>query len=141
VVDFDQRLAASGLQDVVVTLAQNLELENQALLRGDESLLSAVDHGDRLAEMEARLSEATASGRIPVVHYQFDRIDASLLVPFGRQTGLSIGLRSTGTMTEETHDADGKLVESHTSPFDLIFAVRQVTGARWLNVAALPANG
>jgi Na+-translocating ferredoxin:NAD+ oxidoreductase RnfD subunit len=141
VVDFDQRLAASGMQDVVVTLAQNLELENQALLRGDESLLSAVDHGDRLAEMQARLRDATASGRIPVVHYRFDRIDATLLVPFGRQTGLSIGLRSAGTMTEERFDADRRLVESHESPFDLIFAVRQVTGERWLNVAVLPANG
>ena len=141
VVDFDQRLAATGMQDMVVTLAQNLELENQALLRGDESILAAVDHGDRLAEMEARLRDATATGRIQIVHYRFDRIDASLLVPFGKQTGLSIGLASTGTMTQETYDTNGTLLESHASPFDLTFAVRQVTGARWLNVAVLPANG
>ena len=140
VVDFDQRLAASGMQDVVVTLAQNLELENQAVLRGDESILAAVDHGDRLIEMQSRLRDAAATGRVQVVHYRFDRIDASLLVPFGRQTGLSIGLASTGAMTQETYDAEGTLLESHTSPFDLTFAVRQVTGERWLNVAVLPGD-
>ena len=41
-----------------MTLAENLELENQALLRKDGSILTAVDHGDRLAEMQARLQEA-----------------------------------------------------------------------------------
>ena len=32
----------------VLTLAENLELENQALLRADPTILFAVDHGDRL---------------------------------------------------------------------------------------------
>ena len=140
VVDFDQRLAASGMSEVVVTLAQNLELENQALLRGDETLLAAIDHGDRLAEMQGRLGDARAGGRVQVIHYRFDAIDASLLVPFGRQTGLSLGLASTGTMTRETYDAEGGLLDSESSPFNLTFAMRQVTGERWLNVAVLPAT-
>jgi Na+-translocating ferredoxin:NAD+ oxidoreductase RnfD subunit len=140
VVDFDQRLAASGIRDVVVTLAQNLELENEALLRRDESILVAVDHGDRLTEMKARLVDATATGRTNVVHYRFDRLDASLLVPFGVQSGLSLGLTATGTMTEEAYDAAGRLLEQKSSPFDLTFALRQVTGARWLNVAVLAAE-
>ena len=64
----------------------------------------------------------------------------SLLVPFGKQTGLSLGLAATGTKTEETYDAAGVLVGSQSEPFDLTFAMRRATGARWLNVAVLPAG-
>jgi hypothetical protein len=122
-----------------VTLAQNLELENQALLRRDESILVAVDHGDRLIEMQGRLRDA-GSGPTVVTHYQFHSIDVSLLVPFGKQTGLSLGLAATGRKTEETYDAAGALRARQSSPFDLTFAMRRATGARWLNVAVLPAE-
>ncbi len=54
VIDFDHSLAGAEMNTVVVTLAQNLELENQALLRRDESILPLVDHGDRLIEMQGR---------------------------------------------------------------------------------------
>ena len=54
-------------QGILVTLAENLELENQALLRRDPTLLTAVDHGDRLTEMQARLKEAETTGRTVVV--------------------------------------------------------------------------
>ena len=37
--DFDHRIDEAGAQAILVTLAENLELENQALLRGDESIL------------------------------------------------------------------------------------------------------
>ena len=43
-----------------MTLAENLELENQALQRRDGTILTAVDHGDRLAEMQGRLKDAVA---------------------------------------------------------------------------------
>ena len=99
--DFDHELAGPGMQEVLVTLARNLELENEALLRGDEAILVAVDHGDRLVEMQSRLRDAVASGTTVTAHYQFDSIDVSLLVPFGAQTGLSLGLAGRGTMVEE----------------------------------------
>jgi Na+-translocating ferredoxin:NAD+ oxidoreductase RnfD subunit len=142
VIDFDHRFAGAEMQEVLVTLAQNLELENQALLRHDETILVAVDHGDRLIEMEGRLQDAVTSGTTVIVHYQFDAVDASLLVPFGRQDGLSLGLASRGTMIQETYTADGILVARESSPFDLTFAMRRATGARWLNVAVLqPKTG
>jgi Na+-translocating ferredoxin:NAD+ oxidoreductase RnfD subunit len=141
VVDYDHELAGPGMQDVVVTLAQNLELENRALLRRDEGILVAVDHGDRLIEMQDRLREAAATGSTDVVHYEFDSMNVSLLVPFGAQTGLSLGLRSVGTMVEERYDANGTLQSSDSSPFALTFAMRQATGERWLLVAVLPAAG
>jgi hypothetical protein len=136
--DWDHTIDASGAQQILVTLAENLEVENQALLRADGSLLPAVDHGDRLAQMQERLREAEASGRVVVQHYRFDAVRLVLIVPFGVQTGISLGFESRGTLIEETYDADGALLDRSTAPFDLTFALRRATGSRWLNVAVLP---
>jgi Na+-translocating ferredoxin:NAD+ oxidoreductase RnfD subunit len=138
VADWDHEIAGPGMQQVVLTLAENLELENQALLQKDASILSAVDHGDRLTEMQGRLDQAVATGTTVIARYQFDTLDASLLEPFGKQSGLSLGFAARGTMTQETYDAAGTLQARATSPFELTFAVRRATGARWLNVAVLP---
>jgi hypothetical protein len=140
VADWDHELATQGMQDVVVTLAENLELEGQALLRRDPELLTKVDHGDRLAEMQARLQEAIDSGTTVVDHYQFDSMDVSLLVPFGMQTGLSLGFHAKGTVVHETYNADGQLQSRSSEPFDNVFAVRRATGDRWLNVGVLPPS-
>lgn len=140
VIDYDHELAGTGMQQVAVALAQNLELENQALLERNTSLLAAVDHGDRLDEMQRRLAGANDSGTATVSHYDFDAIDVSLLVPFGQQTGLSLGLRGHGTVTEERYAADGTLQEQRSSPFDQTFAMRRATGDRWMLVAVLPAG-
>jgi hypothetical protein len=139
VIDFDPGYAGAGIQPIVVTLAQNLELENQALLRRDATILQAVDHGDRLAEMRGRLDAASAAGRTVIVHYRFDSIAVRLLVPFGVQDGFSLGLEGRGTSTVETYDAAGALLSRESVPFAQTFAVRRATGARWLNVAVLPA--
>jgi Na+-translocating ferredoxin:NAD+ oxidoreductase RnfD subunit len=138
VASFDPDLASGGMDEVLVTLGQNLELENQALLHRDATLLTAIDHGDRLAEMQGKVQAAGAGGPVVLTHYRFDTVDASLLVPFGRQDGLSLGLRGRGTRTEDTYDASGNRVSTASSPFDLTFAVRRATGDRWLNVAVLP---
>jgi Na+-translocating ferredoxin:NAD+ oxidoreductase RnfD subunit len=140
VADWNHELAGPGIQEVALTLAENLQLENQALLRGDATILTAVDHGDRLDEMRARLSEAAATGRTVIAHYRFDALRVSLLSPFGRQDGLSLGFEGTGTMTEETYDAAGNLQDRRESPFTQTFVLRRATGARWLNVAVLPAG-
>ncbi len=138
VLDFDHELAGAGMQAVAVTLAQNLELENQALLSHDAAILPSIDHGDRLSEMQAQVSAAVGGAAITLHHYHFDSFAASLLVPFGQQTGLSLGLHGQGTVVEETYDSSGTLVARDTQPFDNVFAVRRATGARWLNVGVLP---
>jgi hypothetical protein len=74
-------------QEILVTLAENLELENQALLRGDASILTAVDHGDRLLEMKGRLRDAMTSGKTVIAHYRFDAVHVIVMAPFGVQTG------------------------------------------------------
>ena len=104
--DFGQTVTTA--QAILVTLAENLELENQALLRRDGSILTAVDHGDRLKEMQARLQAAVTSGQTVVAHYQFDTVNVVKIVPFGVQTGVSLGFDSRGTVTEETYDAAGR---------------------------------
>ena len=58
VLDWNHEIAGPGAQAIVLTLAENLELESQALLRADASILEAVDHGDRLDEMQRRLDDA-----------------------------------------------------------------------------------
>jgi Na+-translocating ferredoxin:NAD+ oxidoreductase RnfD subunit len=141
VVDFDDQLAGPGMADVVVTLGQNLRIERQALLTRDAGLLTAVDHGDRLTEMNARLEAARVSGTTSVERYSFDSFDASLLVPFGQQTGLSLGLAARGTLVRETYDASGALQGQTSEPFQLTFAMRRATGSRWLNVGVLPPSG
>ncbi len=140
VADWDHEIVGSGARDIVQTLGENLELENQALLRRDGGILAAVDHGDRLTEMQARLADATATGRTVVDHYRFDDLTMKLIVPFGVQTGLSLGLESRGTVTEETYDASGSLVDRREMPFAKTFVMRRATGNRWLNVGVLPVG-
>ncbi len=138
VVDYSHELAGSGINEVAIALAQNLALENEALLQRDADLLVAIDHGDRLLEMQAALEGAGETGTTRVSHYAFDAIDVSLLVPFGRQDGLSLGLTGRGTVLREHYDADGSLIRAESEPFHLTFAMRQATGARWMLVAVLP---
>ncbi len=138
VADWNHEIAGPGVRELVLTLAENLELERQALRRSDPEILEAVDHGDRLDEMRARLEEAEATGTTVVERYQIDDVNVTLLVPFGRQDGLSLGLDSRGTVTTETYAADGQLQAQETSPFAEMFVLRRATGGRWLNVAVLP---
>jgi hypothetical protein len=88
--------------------------------------------------MQERLHEAKVSGKTPIAHYAFDSVNVVLIEPFGVQTGGSVGLESRGTVTEETYDRSGALLDRRTSPFALTFAMRQPTGDRWLIVAVLP---
>jgi hypothetical protein len=132
-------MTGEGALQLALTLAENLEVERQALLRGDADILAAVNHGDRLEEMEARVATAS-DGSVTVERYEFDSMNLVLLEPFGVQDGLSLGVESTGTVTTETYDEDGNLVESDEAPFDLTFAMRRATGDRWLTVGVLPAD-
>jgi hypothetical protein len=140
VTDFDHTIDATGAQAILLTLGENLELENEALLRKDPSILTAVDHGDRLVEMQGRLQDAIASGSTVIAHYRFDAVNVKLIVPFGVQSGISLGFQSRGTVTQETYDASGVLRVKQSAPFDVTFAMRRATGSRWLNVAVLPPD-
>jgi hypothetical protein len=138
VLDWNHELTGDGVAQIVLTLVENLEIENQALLRRDPDLLVAVDHGDRLDAMEARVRGAVTTGRSVIDHHRIDTIDVVLLVPFGRQDGLSLGLESRGTVTTVTYDAAGGVRSTASAPFATTFVMRRATGERWLNVAEMP---
>jgi hypothetical protein len=135
--DWDHAIA-DDTPNLLVTLAQNLQVENQALLKSNANLLTAVDHGDRLAQMQARVTEDIANGTCVIDVYRFDSVHVTLIVPFGVQTGLSLGFDAKGTVTKQTYDPNGKLLSSQPAPFANTFAIRRATGAQWLNVAVLP---
>jgi Na+-translocating ferredoxin:NAD+ oxidoreductase RnfD subunit len=138
VTDWNHTIEGQGARDIVVTMAENLEIENQAVLRRDPSILGAVDHGDRLAEMQDRIASVAAAGDAVIRHYRFDSLKMALVIPFGMQTGLSLGVTGTGQVTEDTYDAAGGLVGSRTVPFERTFILRRATGDRWLNVGVRP---
>jgi hypothetical protein len=140
VADWNHEIAGAGAQELLLTVAENLELESQALLRADPTILEAVDHGDRLDEMRQRIDDAETSGVTVVEWHHIEDVNVTLLEPFGRQDGLSLGLEARGTVTEETYDAAGDLRARTSSPFAATFVVRQATGGRWLNVAVLPLD-
>jgi hypothetical protein len=137
VAEFDPTLGQADIQAILVTLAQNLEYENQAVLRNDPSILAAVDHGARLAEMQARVAAAAGGGERTLEHYTFEAIHVRRLVPFGVQSGLSLGLDGTGTLVREVYSANGALVSRASESFSTTFAVRRATGDRWLTIGVL----
>ena len=140
VVDWNHEITGAGAREIVLTLAENLELESQAARRADPTILEAVDHGDRLDEMRAQLQADAANDTRVVERYRIDDVNVTLLAPFGRQEGLSLGLESRGTMTTETYNEAGNLQDRTSTPFAKTFVIRRATGQRWLNVAVLPIS-
>ncbi len=138
--DWNHEIAGPGARQIVLDLAENLELENQALLRGDATILEAVDHGDRLDDMRGRLAEADATGDTVIERYQIDDVNVTLLVPFGKQDGLSLGLRihrhrGRGDATTPAGASQSRT----TSPFATTFVVRQVDGRPLAQRRRVPA--
>ncbi|MET0578357.1 MAG: RnfABCDGE type electron transport complex subunit D [Ilumatobacteraceae bacterium] len=140
VLDWNHEISGAGAQEIVLTLAENLQLEHQALRHADTAALEAVDHGDRLDDMRDRIRVAAADGTTVVDSYRIDDVDVTLIVPFGKQAGLSLGLESRGMVTTETFGRDGSLHSRTSAPFATTFVVGRPTGGRWLIVAELPAD-
>jgi hypothetical protein len=128
-------VAGSGAQELAVTLAENLEVEAEALLGADASLLPEVDSGDRLTEMLHRVDDAIATGETTVEHYTFDSLHLVPIVAVGHQASLRLGLEARGTVEEITYAADETVASRSTAPFALTFVMSQPTGDRWLIVA------
>jgi hypothetical protein len=138
VVNWNHEIDVDGARAIVLTLAENLALETQAMLEQDGALLEAITHGDRLEAMQARLADAQRTGQTVVESHDIDDVRVTLLVPFGRQDGLSLGMIATGLRTTEVRDSSGTVISSTTAPFETMWAMRRATGARWLTIAELP---
>ena len=138
VLNWNHEIDVKGARSIVLTLAENLALEQQAITDRDARLLEAVDHGDRLDAMRSALAKTSATGVTTIAAHRIDKVRVTLLVPFGRQDGLSLGMVSEGRVTTETRDASGKVVARNEAPFETMWAMRRATGSRWLIVAELP---
>ena len=101
VADVSRALAGPGAQELAVTLAENLEVEAQAVRSADKSPLHSVDFAGRLAEMEGQIDDAVATGTAVVAHYAFESLHL-VLIPSEGQSGLSVGLEARGTVEEVT---------------------------------------
>ena len=121
-----------------MTLAENLATETQALLDADKELLSAVDYGDRLSEMQQRFDDAIASGTTDVANYAFDSLHIASVIRAPGQGALSLGVEARGTVEDITYDADGNQIERSSSPFAITFVLAQPTGDRWLIAETRP---
>ena len=138
VINWNHEIDVEGARAIVLTLAENLALETQAVVEQDSALLEAINHGDRLEAMQARLADAQRTGQTVIDSYDIDDVHVTLLVPFGRQDGLSLGMIATGIRTTEVRDSSGTVISSNTAPFETMWAMRRATGARWLTIAELP---
>jgi hypothetical protein len=133
VADLAGDLAGSGVQELAVALAENLEIEATALLDADKRLLAAADFGERLREMQRRIDDALATGETVVESYRFDSLHLSA-APSQGQRGLGLGFEARGTVEEIRYNASGDETMRSTAPFALTFVLSRPTGERWLIV-------
>ncbi len=110
-------LSGSGAQALAITLAENLEIEAEALRGADRRMLAAVDHGDRLDEMLGRLDDAVAFGATTVASYTFDSLRLVPIDAAGEQTGLALGFEAQGTVEEIAYDDDGNETGRANEPY------------------------
>ncbi|HZI44234.1 MAG TPA: hypothetical protein VFD53_03375, partial [Ilumatobacter sp.] len=120
----------AGAQELAAALAFNLQVEAEALATRDASLLTAVDHGQRLADMRETIAGA-AGGDIVVPSYAFDTLHLSIVYPGGLQSGANAGLAATGTVTLTTYSPDGQTDRTEQA-FATTFSLRNITADRWL---------
>jgi hypothetical protein len=138
IADLSRELAEGpAAQDLAATLAENLETEVQAQLSADPRLLTAVDYGDRLAELQTELDDALVSGTTTVRRYTFDELHLVPIFAPGDQSGLSLGFEARGTVEIVTFE-DGERVSTGTERLKMTFMLSRPTGGRWLTMGTLP---
>ena len=130
-------LSQADAQAVALTLAENLEVEAQALRRGERSLLPSVDDGLRLKTLQRRVDDVIETGKAVVPHYAFETMRVVLVQPEG-QSGLSLGFQSEGSVEQVTYGVDGNMQGRRSSRFSRTFVLSRPTGDRWLLVEVGP---
>ena len=141
VADWDHTIEGPGAQQILMTLAENLELENQALLRRDASILTAVDHGDRLDgdAGPARPGRGDRDDRRRSLPVRLGEREPHRAVrgPDRREPRLR---RPGAPSPRRPTTPPARCQDRRSSPFAQTFALRRATGSRWLNVGVLPAG-
>jgi hypothetical protein len=119
------------LDELALTLAENLEVEAIAVGNRDSTLLPFADGGRRLTQMVRRVDEAVATGVVAVPRYRFDSLHAVVIPAVGGQQA-TIGLQAGGTTEWVNYDARGQEQDRVVEPLDSTFVLSPVVGERWL---------
>lgn len=118
---------------LAVTLAENLATETEAIRTANGGLLANVDAGQRLADMQARLDEAIATGERRADVYRFDGLTLRVSETAG-QSGATLAFDGNGTVTQVVFDHNGEETGRVDQPFQSVFVLAQIGGDRWLLV-------
>ena len=121
-----------GAQDLAASLAWNLEVETQAIVTGDASLLPAVDDGARLHDIQDQIAATAASDPRVAPTYTFDSLHLVVVFPGGLQRGANAGLVASGTVSNVTYSPSGQQLSTSRQPFAFTFSLRQTTSGHWL---------
>jgi hypothetical protein len=128
----------AGAQELAETLAFNLEVEHEALRTRDSSLLTSVDHGDRLSELTTAIDGAGSDGTIVARTYQFHTLHLIVVFPGGAQRGPNAGLIAAATESDVVYAADGHALSHEEHEVDITFAMRRTTSEHWQITTTLP---
>ena len=131
-------LETADVDALAATMAENLEIESQALRRADPSLLRAVDHGARLIALEDAIENGEVRKERIVPYYRFDSLHLKVIWSNGVQGGASLGFAAAGTATEAVYDLNGLELTRSSAPFSATFVLSQPTGERWMIVDVIP---
>jgi hypothetical protein len=116
---------------LAVALAENLEIEAEAMRRHEGMLLLSADFGKRLTSMQEQMARSVATGEWIVSRYDCDSLHLTTVTVEGGQ-GTDLAFAATGTVEETTYDADGVELRSEATPFSTVFVLRLTPGERWL---------
>ena len=87
VVDWNHEITGEGAQEIVLALAENLELEHQALRRAPTPPSSTRSTTATDSTSCASASRTRRRGTTVAEQYPIDDVHITLVVPFGRQDG------------------------------------------------------
>lgn len=128
---YDLNSDVSDPDELALTLAKNLEIEAEAMRRGEATLLLAADFGLRLEAMQGRMAQSVATGEWNVDHYSFDSLYLTTHTAIGGQ-GTDLAFEAKGTVETRTYDADGIQLRTTSAPFAGKLVMRQPVDDRWL---------
>jgi hypothetical protein len=131
----DLDVDAEFVDQLAVTLAENLALEAAAIREADGSLLGLADGASRLDEMQERLDEAIATGERRFALYTFDSLALDVHEAAGSQSSAGLVFSGEGSVDRVVHDAFGDEQGKITERFTGEFVLRQLAGDRWLLVS------
>ena len=131
--------AQDGALELVDALMFNLGVESEALALGDPSLLTAVDHGDRLIEQTDRVESSEGGQHVRSV-FRIAAIQLGVVFPGGLQSGPNAGLRLIGSVSDTVIDADGRPGATVERPLDTTFTLRRTPNGVWLTTGTVPST-